>query len=403
VNSYVARQPIYDRTQEVVAYELLFHSGPEAFCGSLDLDRASTSVISDSLHVFANNELTGGKPAWIDVSRNTLVRGFALLLPPGTTVIQIRDLTDIDSEVVEACRGLRQAGYTISIDLPQSHEQFESLLPLVDVVRVLSTASISAEHQALRRRLAPRGMRFIADNVGTRQEFLDARNAGCDLFLGRFAMQGEVVASRAIPAGKLTTLTLIQQLSRPDLNRTEVEDTIQRDPGLTLKLLRYLNSAFFALPTRVESIKHAVSLLGDGPLRTWASLIAMGSLADAPGAELVVTGLVRARFCEVIGKTLDCGLAPSELFLLGMVSTFDALLEVPIQKVLRTVKVSRAIDDALLGAEGDMTRIFQLTLAIESGNWSRVSTLTRDLGVGDGIVAGIYREAILWADRVNQF
>src|SRR5579862_4503537 len=165
MDTFVARQPIFDRSQRVVAYELLFRSGPENYFSGQDTDTASSSVISDSVHVFDHQALTGGKKAYVNVSRSTLLEGFPTLLPPETTVVELLETVDPDEEVMAACAALKKLGYTLALDDFVFRPGFENLVPLVDVIKVDFMSTNTDDREALYREFSPTGIRFLAEKV----------------------------------------------------------------------------------------------------------------------------------------------------------------------------------------------------------------------------------------------
>jgi EAL and modified HD-GYP domain-containing signal transduction protein len=209
-------------------------------------------------------------------------------------------------------------------------------------------------------------------------------------------------SGKRIPEYKINYLLFLQQINRPSIDFNELEKVVRREVSLSVKLLRYLNSAAMGLRSRVRSIKHAVVLLGERPLKKWASLVAVGSLGDDKPNELVRTCLVRARFCEMLGEVSGLRERQLDLFMVGLLSTVDALMDRPMEEVLQELQVAKDIERALLSMEPPLGTVYALALAYERGEWQQMEMLLRGLRIPEERVPEFHREAIRWSDEVLQ-
>jgi c-di-GMP-related signal transduction protein len=402
LETFVARQPIFDRGQKVIGYELLFRSGPENFFREFDSDLASSSIISDAMHVFGLRDLAGGKQAFINVSRRILLDGFLTILPQEAIVIELLESVEPDAEVIAACESLKKLGYTLALDDFVFNPAFEALIPLIDIIKVDFTIAGRNEREALPRRFGPHGVLFLAEKVETHEEFKEARDLGYAYFQGYFFCRPEIVSRKGLSDSKRSTLRLIQQINEPQLDIGKLENTIRQDPILTFKLLRYLNSAALGVRFQIASIRHALLMLGERPLRNWATLVVLGTLAkDKPG-ELLLTSLVRARFCETAGRHSRITTPPDELFLMGMLSTFDAILDLPIEQVLAEMRLPDDLASALDGSGGQLVPLYSLVRLLERGHWAGASARSHEIGLSELDTARLYHEAVVWADEIHK-
>ena len=262
MKKFVARQPIFDPHQKVYAYELLFRSGMDNFFDASDPDQASTSVIVDRLLLMGMEKLTGGDRAFINCTRNVLIKGYAALLPKDKVVVEILESVEPDDEVVGACLRLKRAGFMLALDDFIYEERLEPLLPLVDFVKVDFRETTERDRRALVEKLSPRGIKMVAEKVETRSELQQASEMGYTYFQGYFFSKPEIIVAKDIPGYKLNYLRVLQAVNQPEINLVELENIIKLEASLTYKLLRYLNSAFFGFRTEIRSIHHALALLG---------------------------------------------------------------------------------------------------------------------------------------------
>ena len=175
---------------------------------------------------------------------------------------------------------------------------------------------------------------------------------------------------------------------------------MRQDLSLSVKLLRYLNSPKFALRTTISTIRQALGLMGQRPLRNWVSLITVAELSRQKPMVLLSTSMIRAKFCEAVGQHSLKGAMASEGFLLGMFSLLDAILDQPMADLLQELALSQSIRDALIQIESPLRYVLDLAKALEDGDWRTVGALEWQLQIDDETVFSDYRNAIDWASEV---
>lgn len=393
---FVARQPIFDRNDRIVAYELLFRSGLETSFRCESVDRASSSVIADSLLVHGLDTITGGRRAFVNVTREVLLGDLATLLPREQVVIELLETVKPEPDVVDACLRLKRAGYTLALDDFVYGAQYEPLLELADIVKVDFLATLGDARVQLARTLSKRGIEMLAEKVESRADHQHGVDAGYVYFQGYYYARPEIVIGRDIQGSKLHTLQLLKAVNAPDPDLDALADEIQRDASLCYKLLRYVNSAMLGLRVSVHSIGHAIALLGLAEIRKWVSLLAMASLgADKPVA-LVASALERARFCELLAEPFGLESCKADLFLLGLFSRMDAILDRPLADVLTELPLDPDVRAALVESCGPLHPPYASVLAYEAGDWGALAHAAGD-ALREMAVADAYREAIAWA------
>lgn len=397
---FVARQPILGPGQRVYGYELLFRAGPRNVYFHPDGDAASQLVVDHSLHVFGLDNLTMGQPVFINFTRPLLLDQTALLLPSGRLVVEILENVEPDVEVLQACRDLRRRGYLIALDDFIAVDGAEPLLDVADILKIDFLQTDPARRRALIDRLRPWSLKLLAEKVESREEFVEARSLGCELFQGFFFCKPEIVSREDIPANKLAYLRFLREINRPDMELARLEDLLKQDVALPVKLLRYVNSAWFGLSGRVESLGHALALLGARGLRQWASLVVVADLGRDRSPALVTTCLFRANFCERLALAAGANGNASASFLTGLFSALDALVGRPLEETLADVAVPDEVRRALLEGRGYAWDVLHLALAYEKGDWLDVVTLSAKLGIDEDVLRDAYVRAIQRSDEV---
>lgn len=384
----VARQPIYDRALTVAAYKLLVQQrGGDA---TRDEEAATSSTIAE-----LGLNLVMGHPAYIKVSRTFLLEGYARALPSDRVVFEISPDISLDPVIAETIRELVADGFPIALD---GFVFGGSLHELVDVASVVKLDVRAFEGGLLRdqvERVRPFGTKLLASNVENHDEAAMCDEIGFDLLQGYFFCKPRVVSSQALHPNQLTQLQLISALHSSDIQMDELQAIISRDVGLSYSLLRFVNSAFFSLPRRVESLSDALVLLGLRNVRRWATLVALASADDKPH-ELVVTALVRGRMCELVAK--ESGQQDTDgFFTAGMFSVVDALMDRSMIEVLSALPFSPDMIKALLNYEGPKGRTLRAVIAYERGAFGELGQLP-PLHTP---LSDLYARAVEWATEAS--
>ena len=387
---FVARQPMFDRRMRVAGYELLFRAGFVSEAAVIDDVAATANVMLNVFTEIGPERILGSHPGWINVSRDFLLRGLATVAPPGLVGLEILEDQVIDDEFIASVVELKEQGYQLALDDFEYSPEAEPLLDLVDVVK-LDVLALGrerfSEHVTRARR---HGLAVLAEKVETHEDHEFCMAAGCDLFQGYFYRRPKLFAPARLNANRAALMQLIAALHDPYAELHELERLIARDVALSVRLLRYINSAFFGLHCEVTSIGQAVALLGIENLQRWATLTVFASIDGKP-AELTITALTRGRFCELAGTRIR-GAEPSQLFTLGLFSVIEALLDTPIEEVLKSIPFPQQMRDALVAHAGEMGRLLDCVTALEMGDFARA----------DERIPGCARahtEAMIWANE----
>lgn len=396
---FVARQPIFDARKNVIAYELLFRSGIENFYDpQTDGDQATYKVVLNSFFVIGMHTLTKGKRAFINFSRNLIVRGAPSMMPRELIGVEILETVEADDEIIAACRDLKAAGYVVALDDFVLHEKYLPLLELADIIKVDFLATPPENRKAIVAACNSHNIKFLAEKVETSEAFAEALNLGYVYFQGYFFSRPVIVSGRDIPGNKLACLRMINEVNRPDASIDDVDQIIRRDVSLSYKLLQFVNSAFFGLTVQIKSIRHALMMLGLKEIKQWASLMALYNLGCDKPQELLTLSLIRARVCEMLGLKIGLNARTADLFLMGLFSLIDALVDRPMQELLRDLPVAEDLKQALLGEENRLNDVFRLVISYEKGDWDTTSAYLEKLGLDEAILPDIYLQSVAWAN-----
>ncbi len=396
----MARQPILDRRQGIYGYELLFRSGLDNAFHAANQDQASFEMLHTSLLGFGLDMLLGDKLGFVNASREVLLQEFYLVLPRDRTIIELVETVEPTPDMVEACQGLKRAGYRLALDDFVRRPAMAPLADLADVIKVDFLHTGEAERRAIVREFSPRRVQLVAEKVETREQFAAAMAEGFTHFQGYFFCEPEILSASDVPAFKRNCVRFMAELHRPELDFDKLEGIIKQEVALAVKLLRYLNSAGFGWRHEITSIKHALRVLGERAARKWCSLMALTVLGEDKPAQMVITSLVRAQFAEQVGREAGLGSRDVDLFLIGMLSTLDGLLGRPMDEALSHIPVSSEIRDTLLGRRTSLSAVWALVLCYERAEWDRLKDAADAADVSVGRLPSLYRNSVQWVDRI---
>jgi len=303
-----------------------------------------------------------------------------------------------EDRVIAACKRLKAAGYPIALDDFAPNDPRLPLCEFADIIKVDVRATRPEERAGMMRQFASPKCKMLAEKLETPHEFQQARDMGFVYFQGYFFCRPELVIGREVPASRLHYVRLLEMVSRTEIDMRELEKMLKQEASISYRLLRYLNSPLFGFSLEIRSLRHAMVVLGEREVRRWVRLVVAVGAAEQTCSELVLMGLARARFCELLSTRLQ---ADTDLFLMGLLSIMDAVLEVAMDVLLEQLPVDHETKAARLGQKSSLRPLYQLMLAQESGEWSKSSELAKQLKLPDEEVASTWWQALQWAQAAT--
>jgi len=399
-NPCIARQPILNASETVIGYELLFRDDPEE--SRFVADFASSCKTIDNLNAIGMDVLCDGTLAFVNCEHEMLLKEYFFLLSPDEVVVEIQKNVPPDAQVIEACQKLKQGGYSICLDDFSPGDIREALTPYASFLKVDVRQFPPAQSGLIAKQYGSR-CQMLAHRVETRDSFVAAQKNGFTHFQGYFFRQPQQMRARQIPGSQATYLRLLQEISKPEWDFNEIEELIKHEPSLCHRLLRYLNSPLLGQASPVLSVRHGLTLLGEREVRRWIRMATTLVMGQNRPSDLVCSSLVRARFCELIGAKVPHG--ETDLFLLGMLSLMDSILEVPIGLVVENLSLDSVTKEQLLSGKAGGTTIlspiYDLMVAREMCDWEKVTGLGKQLNLSLFFMNKAYNEAMRWAHGVT--
>jgi len=399
---FVTRQPIFDRHEEIAAYELLFQQPAPLAASAAGTapvaagpDEGARLVVLNAALGIGLDQLTGELPAFVSATRHLLASRAFELLDPRRIVVQIA-LADVrDAAVRVWLDDLYLSGYHLALEgFPAPDET--PLLADFEYVKVHVAAAPPATLAPAVAALRGRGVRVVADSVPDRGVRDACLAVGIDLFQGLFS-RPETIRKRDLSIEHIRTFHLMKLVRDVDIPEHRVEEEFRSDVSLTFKLLKIVNSA--AVGGRgVRSIGHAIRLLGREALARWLGLLLLSNAAGSGiEREMVQTALVRARWCELLADAGSRPLSASSLYMVGLLSFMDRLLGTSVEELLGQMDLAPEVRGALLGHRGPFGQVLALAESYEAGHWDEVLELAGPLGISSTDIPQLYLESVGWA------
>ncbi|AOT07528.1 EAL and HDOD domain-containing protein [Pseudoalteromonas luteoviolacea] len=397
---YAARQPILNINKEVVGYELLFRDGVDNVFPNVDDVEATSKLIEGSQFNFGLEDLTDGKPAYINFTLETIVKGYPTMMGRDQLIVEILETVQPGKRLLAAVQDLKEKGYKLVLDDYKHQKVWRHFYPYIDQIKVDMLVTSVDEIHELKEAIAPhQDIELVAEKVETYEQYQLALDLGFTLFQGFFFAKPEMVQTKALPPSEMALAELLYETSSVDVDLKRITQVFERDVNLSYKLLRYSNSAAFKRRAEISTIKQALVVLGNQELKKFLSLLFASQVASEKPMELIRLSLTRARFCELISikhnEMRDTGMA----FLTGMMSLMDAILDETMQSVMQKLPLTIDIKDALLQGEGMLAQYLSLVMAYEQANWAGASKLTEQLNLQAQSLPELYSEALQWCDQ----
>lgn len=393
---FVARQPIFNKKKEIFAYELLFRTGLSNAFPDIDGSKATTSLLSSSFFTSGIERISGGKRSFINFNEQLLLNRYPAMFPKENIVVEILENVAPTEDVIKAVRELKEDGYTVALDDFIYEEQFDSLIELADIIKIDFLMQDKEKVKTMTDGLKKFQCKLLAEKIETYDDFALASAMGFDYFQGYFFAKPEVLQNKDILANNMALLQLLDEVNRDEIDTRKVEELLQQDVSTSFKLFNYLNSAYFSRIQPVSSIRQAMAFLGAKGLQKFISLVVIGQLSSEKPGELIRTSILRARFLEQIGIQAEAD--SGELFMLGLFSLLDAMLDREMKELLRSIPLSEKVKSALGNNYGEYAPYLELVKGYETGNWAQFEKSLATLNVMPEVVVDAYLDAIGWAE-----
>ncbi|MEY4590173.1 MAG: hypothetical protein RL497_2249 [Pseudomonadota bacterium] len=398
ISPLFARQPIFNAKLDVVGYELLFRSSQNNRAEFIDGDSASSHVLLYAFGEHRINDVIGNKKAFINFTRNLLLGNPPL--PPEQLVIEILENIVCDKLLLDALHDKKKQGYEFALDDFVLNKDSSDLLPFASTIKIDVLNTSEQEIKRIIQTCKPYHVRLLAEKIETQAIFQRCVDQGFEWFQGYFLSKPQIVEGVKTSGNMQALLQLLTSLMSPEVSIDTVSAAIASDARLTYKILKLANGASKNITTKLNSIQQAVMILGLNAIRNWASLLLLTSNGTEP-QEVYLQSCARAKFCELIGRQIGDKTFTDNCFTLGLLSTLDIFLKMPIKTIAQQLNLSEAMNVALIKHTGKLGHVLAIALATEQQDWTKVTPATQHYKISERTLSECYIQAYQWANQVH--
>ncbi len=400
MDMYIARQPIFTVHKKLFAYELLYRGTKEHNLTNISGNKATTSILSTTFLTEGIDIIAANKPCFVNFTEELLINQIPFSFPKSQIVIEILEDVRPTKEVIAICRKLSKEGYQIALDDFIYDRSLEPLIELADIIKIDVRLTPLDTIMRTLHKISRHSVKLLAEKVESHQEFDKANKLGFSYYQGFFFSKPETILVKELAATKINLLQLMAEITKNSTTLEKLEDIITTDIAISYKLLRFLNSSYFSRLEEVKNVKHAITYLGEKELRRFILLAIISELAIEKPGELVRLALVRAKFCELLSEKSNLSSMSSEIFLMGLFSFIDTMLETTMTEVMKKLPISNKIKDALTGDTGPYAPFLGAVIAYERRQEPLFDNIMNTLGVQSPPVAEIYLQAVKYANTM---
>jgi EAL and modified HD-GYP domain-containing signal transduction protein len=404
-SAYLGRQPILDRAQQLIGYELLYRADAHAVEALFtDDEYASLVVIASLLQDIGPEQVLGGKLGFVNVRPESIGEDSPIsLLEPRRTVLEFSSREPVSEAVLARLTELRRLGYGLAVTVDSPAVLRQPIFALASYVKV-DLLKVPMEQLPLVMKLLKSvgGRRLlIAEKVETREQASACLALGFDCLQGFYFARPETLAARKLEPARAAVMHAIKLLLR-NADVIEVDNALKRDVALSVKLLRYMNSAGMGLTTRIDSLKHAIGLLGYNKLARWLTLLLATAESKDPTAPLLArTAITRGRLMELLGEGRFNVAQRDNLFIAGTFSLLPAMLMVPMKDALAELELPASVAEGLLARTGEFAPYLRLAEAVEHPSLSGVALLCKELDIAPRALNLAQMQATDWVNQLG--
>jgi len=400
---FLGRQPILNKNEEIVAYELFFHSGGTNLGERTDTLKTSAAIIASALTQFGFEAILGRERGFVNVSEEILLSDAIELLPKDKVTLEIQTDT-IDPPVIQKCRELKEKGFSLALKGFISDESQLLLFAVIDVIKLDVKEMKGARLQEAIQLIRKWPIQILAERVERQEDYQTCRPLGFDLFQGYYFARPSIFARKRLDPGMVSLMKLAEKVMK-DADTKEIEQIFKEAPSLSYNLLRLVNSVAIGTRQKINAISHAITMLGRQQLKRWVQLLLFTQGGKVGMSNpLMQTAALRGRLMELLVQSRP-DLYPEKgysdlAFMTGILSLIDVLLQMPMQEVIDQLNLRDDVRQALLAREGALGLLLSLSERQEEADFKGVDRFLKQAGLKLNDLLSAQRGAIAWMNQL---
>lgn len=409
-NALIARQPIFDGNGDIYAYELLFRDSKQNFATVTDNRHATATVLANTFNTFGLDRIVESNKAFINVDREFLFDDVIESIPPSRFVLEILESVAVDKALLARVDTLKSKGYAFALDdmsmSDENIEQFRPLFEMIDIAKIdfSQTRNIDTLQQKMAQ-LSAFDITFLAEKVENIDTYEYCKYLGFEYFQGYFFARPKILEAKKLEPGHVALIKLVELITGgAEIQRIEKE--FNHNPGLTLNMLRYINSSHFSTQKEIRSIAQAINLLGRHTLLQWLILNLYSSTKQNKYKNYILQAvMLRAEIMFTLAKRRNLTTeTANKAYLIGLLSLLDALLHIPKADIFSEFSFDKEIMNAVLSHRGTLGTLLKIATVFEQGDFSSIRQILGKINMSKDelttMLSQCYVEVI---DRQNYF
>ena len=398
---FLARQAIFDRSNNVIAYELLFRNGYENVYNCVDGNKATLNVIANSFYELNFKRVTDNKRAFINFTEELIHDEIATILPFKDVVIEILEDVEPTDQIISACKKLKEQGFTLALDDFVVDKKYNKLVELIDIIKVDFLITKGYDRKKIFDLLKINNeIKFLAEKVESIEEYNEAMYFGYTYFQGYYFSKPIILSEQSVHNNENIALKILKLVNNKDFNFRDLESLILKDVGLSYKLTKLIKSSAYGARNKVNSIQYAIAFLGEKEIVKWLYVVILNDLKGNKPNELIKVSLQRAKFCELICNNSICKEKTFLAYITGLFSVMDAILNCSMESIVNDIYLHDEVKDGLIGVENTLNLILKVVVSYEKGEWENAILYAKMIEVDNNEISHIYLEALKWADNI---
>ena len=399
---YMARQPIFDTENNVYAYELLYRSNStENHYNGADADESTADVVTNAFFGLNVRDIVGGARAFINFTGNLLKRGIPKMISPDILVVEVLENQMMDEDTIDACRELKERGYTLALDDFEYDSSYSELFELGDIVKIdFRTSQSAIEETAYVCRYCNKIM--LAEKIETSEEYEYAKRLGCTFTQGYYFARPTIMSQSSVTPLPTNFMEIMQLVSQPEPEISDIVEVISRDTAMCQRLLRLINSVYFGVRNRVSTISQALVILGLDYLREWVYLMGMQRITHNDNTEIMRLSVLMAKFCKQIALLIPDAARESESFyLMGLLTMVVYSGRQALEQTLEEFPLTQNIKNGLLGNGGLYSDVFRMAQSYTKGHWEQFDAIAEQYSLDKAQVSDLFLSCVKECERLK--
>jgi len=386
--AYVGRKPIIDNNRKIHAYELNF------FPKNVTSDKLSAKLLVDTFCYFGLERLVGDKLALIVISKEILMSELIEAIDDEQVIFVLSEEIELDESVVSRCEELNKNGFSLGAYCFVGDNVFTDRL--YKSIHILSIDAKKCGLNYLKKKINDmnkQSFEIIAHDVNSDRDFDAYKKLSISLYSGYFFAKPKLFKGKRVEPSVSTTLDVIRLL-QSNASTREIEEALMSSTPLVVGILKFINSAKFATKAPVESLSHAINLAGRSRLTQWLMLyVYSGSHASNNSTPLTETAILRVKIMQRLAEQLGDESLNDKLFLAGMISLFEPLLQTPISEIVEQLNLSNELKDAILTHKGKLGKLLKFSMIVEKGDFKIIEKISDKFGLSLSLISTILEDS----------